>query len=98
VSTEEVKQRVHKALTALEQAPDDIRELEAQIAGLLLPDAKRHADSAFRALVQRVPEREPESFVAAKRALIEAMKSVARVLSHMWDDDRYTRAGFDFGE
>ncbi len=92
-----VEANLKQAICVLQAANKRTHELNTELNLLLFPtDGKRTPESQFRQFVDGIKKDNDPVFIEAHYFLVEAMKSVAKQLSDMWGNDRYTRAAFDF--
>ena len=94
----EIHDQVNRALRSLNDAPDEVREIDASLQSLLLRTDAAAPEESLRAVSERIPPADTEAFVIARNALRSAAAIAADRLSDLWQSDRYVRAPFEFDE
>lgn len=95
LSTDMIGAEMERVLLALQDSPQSIKQLDAEINTLLSTLVGESADLAFRDFISRIPTSEPRNFDTARKSLAQTMDLVATEFSKRWNDERYVRSGLD---
>jgi Alw26I/Eco31I/Esp3I family type II restriction endonuclease len=98
VSTQQIEAGINKALDLLKCSPLEIQALDNQISELLSNNSKSIGEEDFLEIVNRIPLNAQESFIEAKKQIMEVMRLVAVELSSQWNRDRYVRGDFNLDD